>query len=569
MRRPASRRASHSRINLHHVESQRLRRCQRMNRIATTLSSALVPQAPFWLPAFPRIPAVRVVLIEAGPRDRHPLVHIPIGFSRLVGDHPLNWANRTEPQHAIDGRRIRWPRGRVLGGSSSINGMVWVRGSPKDYDQWAQLSGDRGWSWDQLQYLFERIEAAGEDADPRLGRNGAIPLATTMVANPAVKAFLAAGANRGLRQDYPLAISDVARVGYYLITTRRGRRVSSAVAYLNPARGRQNLHIVTRAPVSGIEIDRDLKATGVTVGRGQNRRRFSAGKGVILAAGAIGTPQLLMLSGIGAPDTLRRHGIEVRVARTEVGLHLRDHFGVRIMSRITPPVSINSDIRRPWRLIRHALHYALTRRGPFSMGGAHAGAFLRTNSAPAPDVQVHFLPVAMRGPGWDFHPFSATTANVCQLRPKSSGSIKLRSAEPAEAPLIDPRYLSDLEDQEVLLAGVRMVRDLLNSQPFCRPMGAIEFAPGPDVTSDDELLAYIRDQGSTVFHPVGTCRMGGDCEAVVDARGRVRGARNLFVADASIMPTIPSGNTNAATAVIAERISEILRARCQPSEAYS
>jgi choline dehydrogenase len=505
------------------------------------------------------ITETKVILIEAGPNDWNPLIHIPIGFSKLLCSRTLNWRYKTRPQCFLNDRRIYWPRGKVLGGSSSINGMIWVRGDETDFNDWARLTKDPRWSWSSVQSQFHKLEAATEDEDERLGRFGQISLATTDVRNEAVDAFIAAGEERGLPRRPGLAISDRAAIGHYLITTENGRRISSSRAYLKCASRRENLKTLIGTRVSKVLFDDNNVAVGVRAHRGRRVFDIHSRRGVVLAAGAVNSPQLLMLSGIGQSAQLKRHGIPVRWNASEVGRNLRDHLGVRVMTRIKPPVTVNSDFRRLWRLVGYGLQYALTRKGPLTMGGAYAGAFISTDENPRPTIQLHFLPLTMRGPGWDFHSFSAVTANVCMLRPKSAGEITLASNDHRDAPHIDPNYLSDPEDRATLVSGLRYVRGLFNSPAFARPMEPHEFAPGPDIKNDGEILSYICDNSSTVFHPVGTCRMGADSVSVVSPDGRVRGTHGLWLADASIMPTIPSGNTNAATAMIAEQISDFIR----------
>jgi choline dehydrogenase len=503
-------------------------------------------------------PKNQVMLIEAGPRDLNPLIHIPMGFSKLLHSKNLNWRYSSIAQHNLQDREIYFPRGKVLGGSSAINGLIWVRGASQDFDDWADITGDRRWTWDACQRHFQRCEKAEQSADSRLGRGGAIPLSSATVKNEAVDRFLEACLAMGLDLKASLAISDTPGVGHYLTTSRKGLRVSSATAYLKDARKRKNLQIITNAQVSEILFDHENTATGVVINSDNTRQAVRARRGVVLSAGTVGSPQLLMLSGIGAVEQLRSHGIPIRVDAPEVGRNLQDHFSARVMARIAPPVSINSDFRRPWRLVMHALRYALRRDGPMSMGGAYAGAFFSPSGNSRPSMQVHFLPLSMRGIGWQFHPFSGVTANVCQLRPKSRGIVSLSSNDFRDDAVIDPGYLSDPDDQTTLVHGVQYVRKILQNPAFSTPMQSRELAPGPDATSDEETLRYIRECGSTVFHPVGTCRMGADATSVATSQGQVRGTRNLWVADASNMPTIPSGNTNAATAMIAEQISEII-----------
>ncbi len=504
-------------------------------------------------------PKTKVILIEAGPPDSNLKIHIPIGFSRLLKDQRLNWCFSTEPQDELDGRRIDWPRGKVLGGSSSINGMIWVRGDTRDFDDWAAITEDERWAWKNVQKHFKKLEAGTDNTDHRIGRSGRISLTPIRVHNEAVDAFLAAAVENGLPYRTDLTISDRIGTGPYLSTIYNGQRVSSARAYLKDARTRRNLRILTHMTVSKVKFNEDNVATGVRATSGRTSFQLTCRQGVILAAGVIGSPHILMLSGIGPTDQLKKHGIPVRLHSGEVGQNLRDHFGVRIINRIKPQITVNSDFRRPWRLAHHLLHYVVRRAGPLSVGGAYAGAFFSTQDGTRPTMQIHFLPLSTQGPKWNFHPFSAVTCNVSQLRPKSKGYLTLASPDPATSPFLDPRYLSDQEDQQDLVSGVRIVRNLIKNRPFVERMESEEFLPGRNVRTDDEILDYIRSMGTTVFHPVGTCRMGADPSAVVSPEGQVLGVRKLWIADASIMPTITSGNTNAATAMIAEQVSDFVR----------
>ncbi len=503
---------------------------------------------------------VKVVLIEAGPRDRNPLIHIPIGFSKLMHNRKLNWGYHTRPQDHLNARSIYWPRGKVLGGSSSINGMIWVRGCDTDFDEWASVTNDSMWAWDNVQPYFRKLEAAETDVDERLGTAGRIPLTTPKARSVAVDAFVSAAETMGLQRQNGMAIADRHTAGSYLVTAANGLRVNAVKAYLRRAGQRRNLQVLTNSHVQKILLDRGNAATGILLHRDGATHELRCQRGVVLAAGAINSPQILMLSGVGRASHLKRHGIEVRLDAPGVGQNLQDHLGVRVMARVKPAVTINSDFRRPWRLLGHCMTYALTRSGPISVGGAYAGAFFSPSGRARPSMQVHFLPLALKGPGWDFYPFSAVTANVCQLAPKSTGEVALQSSNHMDAPLIDPNYLSHPEDQEMMVAGVRYVRRIFEAPSFRDSLHAREFAPGPDIQGDDDILDFVRGAATTVYHPVGTCRMGSDATAVVSSKGRVNGVERLWIADASIMPTIVSGNTNAATAMIAERISECIRA---------
>lgn len=511
-------------------------------------------------------PDLRVLVVEAGRADRSPWIHIPVGFSRLLDDGGLNWCYETDSQAGLAGRTIRWPRGKVVGGSSAINGMVWVRGAPHDYDRWAATVGDPAWTWTEAEALFRACEAAPSDADARLGRDGRMPLARPRHDHPLVNAFIEAGVNAGLAERRDLSISDRSGVGPYLTTIRRGLRVSAAGAYLKPVLRRDNLELATASTVCGVTLASGHRAVGVRLTRLGAPVLVRARRGVVIAAGAVDTPKLLMLSGIGSGPDLARLGIPVAVESPDVGRNLQDHFGVRVIAEVGRPVTINDDFRRPWRLAGHALRYAVARTGPLAMGGAYAGAFFSSDGGDRPDMQIHFLPLSSERRGWTFHRFSGVTANVCQLRPASRGRIGLGSADPAAPPCIDPAYLSDERDRKAIVAGIRFTRELFRRPPLSTRYAARERMPGERCASDAALLDYARDTGSTVFHPVGTCRMGRD-DGVVDPSFRVRGARNLWVADASVMPHLPSGNTNAATLMLAERAARVLKRAIAPRSA--
>lgn len=502
------------------------------------------------------IPTLKVLLVEAGPRDRNPWIHIPVGFSRLLHNPSVNWMYETAPQAALDGRRVYWPRGKVLGGSSAINGLVWVRGRPDDFDAWAEVLQDPSWSWENVSAFFRRIEAAPAGLDPRLGNEGTVGLGLPQARHAAVDAFIEAANAAGLTTRPDLSIADHAGVGQYLVTTRGGLRISAAGAYLRAALSRRNLALMTNTTALRLEVSPQKQITGVHVLQDGRIRLLRASRGVVIAGGAINSPQLLMLSGIGPAGHLTENGIAVVHDAPQVGENLQDHYGVRVIAELGSPITINDDFRRPWRLATHALRYAFLRDGPVSVGGAYAGAFFSTDGGEKPDMQIHFLPMASNRKGWSFEPYSGVTANVCQMRPFSRGRITLASADPHLAPRIDPNYLGDPRDREALVKGIRFTRSIYRQPPFSKRLDATERAPGADRESDADILDYARVHGSTVFHPVGTCRMGIDRDAVVDPKCRVKQVSGLWVVDASVMPTITSGNTNAATIMIAEKVAE-------------
>lgn len=505
-------------------------------------------------------PNLRVVIVEAGPTDRNPWIHIPVGFSRLLHNKKLNWCYETTPQSSLGGRQIYWPRGKTIGGSGAINGMIWVRGAPEDYDRWAAHTGEDDWSWERIQDVFKKCEMAPTDTDERLGRDGCIALTPPRPHNKLVTAFIEAGKQTGLPVRSDLAISDRIGVGEFLTTVNKGRRVSAATAYLKPILGRKNLTLLTDTLAVSVAFDEEKTATGLRVRHKGKDILLGARKGVVLSGGAVNSPQLLMLSGVGDGDHLQENGIQTQVHLSGVGQNLQDHYGVRVIASISEPITINDDFRRPWRLISHALRYGFLRSGPLTIGGAMAGAFLSTRKqVSSPDIQLHFLPLSSERKGWSFHSFSGITTNVCQLRPQSRGHISLQSLDPEAAPIIDPKYLSHTFDQQTIVTGIRMTRNILKAPPFSTQYSTREEIPGLGCASDDALLDFARANGSTVFHPVGTCRMGKDEDAVVDTKFRVRGTNNLWVVDASVIPNIPSGNTNAATMMLAEKASVLLQ----------
>jgi len=501
-------------------------------------------------------PRLRVCLVEAGPADGGLWTKIPIGFSRSFRDPRVNWCYETVPQAGLDGRTVYWPRGRVVGGSSAINGMIHVRGYAADYDGW----GLPGWNWDAVRPYFRRSEGQICGLPDIYGSDGPYAIAAMPVRNPATEAFIRAAEAIGIPRVSSFNAASDDGVGHYEINTRGGWRCDAATAYLDPAAGRANLALVADAEVTALGFAGDRAASIALRWRGATRT-IRARAGIVLAAGAVGTPVLLQRAGIGPAAVLRRAGVAVRLDRPGVGANLQDHFGVRYIARLRRPMTINDDFRRPWRLLRHALRYALMRNGQLAIGGAEAGLFWRsTPGLDRPDVQFHFLPLSNERGGWRFHPFSGVTANVCALRPASRGSVAITGPDPAAAPAIDPHYLEAEPDRRAIVAGLRLARRIFAAAP----MGALvagEHWPGAAASDDDSLLAHLRRNGSTVFHPVGTCAMGlGPADPLTPGLA-LRGVDGLFVADASAMPRLVSGNTNAATLMLAERAADLLRAR--------
>ena len=497
-----------------------------------------------------------VALIEAGGEDRNPWLHIPVGYGRTMTDPSVNWMYETEPEPNCANRRIFWPRGRVLGGTSSINGLVYMRGQAEDFDHWRQL-GNAGWSYEDVLPYFKRSEGNARGADAHHGAEG--PLGVSDIApHSLVDAFIDAAVEAGVPRNSDFNGPVQEGVGYFQLTTWRGRRSSTSVAYLKPARRRPNLAIVTEALATRV-IFEGKRAVGVVYRQGGAEKIVRCRREVILCGGAINSPQLLMLSGIGPAGHLTAHGISMIHDLAGVGRNLQDHYQARALYRVTKPVTLNDIMMSPVRQALAGLQWVLFRRGMLTIGAGTVGMFVRTRPELAtPDVQFHIIPFGADKPGGSLYPFSALTISVCQLRPESRGVIELKSADPAIAPAMRPNYLATEGDRRMLVEGMKLTRRIA-TMPALRDWVECEFVPGPDVRSDDEMLDYIRRTGTTIYHPVGTCKMGTDAGAVVDQRLRVHGVAGLRVADASIMPSVVSGNTNAACIMIGEKAVNMVR----------
>lgn len=496
----------------------------------------------------------RVLLLEAGCDARHPWTRIPIAYARLLGNPAYTWGYRTEPEPGLGGRVLDVPCGRVVGGTGAINGMIYIRGHAADYDAWRD-AGNEGWSYADVLPWFRRSETNARGADAWRGGDGPLPVCDPPDRHPLADAFVAAAIEAGHPHcaDFNAALPDGA--GHYQINTRRGLRASTATEFLAPARRRPNLTVVTEANVVRV-IVADGRARGVEYIRHGSLDRAMATREVVLAGGTFNSPQLLQRSGIGPAAQLVAHHIPIAADRPGVGANLQNHYRASIVMRCREPVTLNDALRTGPGRARAALRYLVSRRGPLA-SSIHTGGFFR--SAPdvaRPDLQVTFwtYSVARRGGarGFALHPFSAFTANVVLLRPQSRGTVRLNGADPAAPPAIAYHHLAAEADRRTLMAGVRLVRRILTMPALARYAGE-EIAPGLACQSDAALETFVRDDGSSVYHPVGTCRMGRDGDAVVDRFLRVHGVAGLRVADASVMPTIPSGNTNAPTLMIAER----------------
>ncbi len=503
-------------------------------------------------------PAVKVVLLEAGGPDRNPWIHIPLGYGKTIADPSVNWCYETEPEPGTANRRMLWPRGKVLGGSSSINGLLYVRGQPADFNQWRQL-GNAGWSWDDVLPYFRRSEGAvGVIDDDLHGRDGPLTVSPITERHPLCEAYLQAAMELGIPHSTDFNGARQDGVGYYHTTSRNGLRVSAARAFLRPAMRRPNLRVITHALAERVTFA-NRRATGVVFSQGGVRKLVRAAGEVVLCGGAVNTPQLLMLSGIGPAAHLQTHGIEPVHALEGVGGNLQDHYQTRIAYQCTEAITVNDIFRSRLAMARVGLQFLLTRGGPLSISAGQVGIFTRSRPGlELPDIQFHFIVFSADRPAEGLHRFPGFTQNVCQLRPESRGTITLASADPATPAAIRPNYLATDLDRQTLIDGLKLCRRIAGRAPIARYIAG-EHLPGEAVAGDDELLEYARAYGGTIYHPCGTARMGQDRLAVVDPQLRVHGIERLRVADASIMPTLVSGNTNAACIMIGEKAADLLR----------
>jgi choline dehydrogenase len=508
-------------------------------------------------------PRNRVLLIEAGGRDSNPWIHIPIGYGKLFKDPSVNWLYQTTPQRELNGRRIAQPRGKVLGGSSSINGLVYIRGQREDFDHWRAL-GNIGWGFDDVLPYFIKAEDQARGADEWHGAGGPMPVSDQRAPHALCDAFIDAAEQAGHPRNPDFNGASQEGAGYYQTTSRRGLRVSSAVAYLKPARDRSNLTVVSRAHVTRLIVE-DARVVGVEWRRAGATESARAEGEVILSAGAIGTPQLLQLSGIGPAALLREHGIDVVHASEGVGANLQDHLQVRMVLKAAQPITLNDTMLSWMGKLGAGLDFALRRKGPLTVSAGYAGAFLRSDrTLDRPDVQVHFITFSTAAMGDSLHPFSGFTASSCQLRPESRGTLKIVSADPFEAPAIDPNYLATEGDRQANVAGLKALRAIMR-QDAIAPMIESELEPGEPCADDAALLAYCRERGSSIYHPTCTARMGTDDGAVVDPRLRLNGLAGLRIVDGSIMPAVLSGNTHAGIVMIAEKAADMILADARAS----
>ncbi len=506
-------------------------------------------------------PQVRVLLVEAGGKDDWVWIHIPVGYLYCIGNPRTDWCYRTEPDPGLNGRSILYARGKVLGGCSSINAMLYLRGQRRDYDQWARITADPSWSWDSVLPIFKRSEDHYRGADEHHGAAGEWRVERQRLSWEILAAFREAMAQAGMPKIEDFNRGDNEGCAFFEVNQRRGVRWNASKAFLRPARNRPNLTVLTDALVQRVRFE-GRRAVGIEFARGGDALFAAARIETILAAGAIGSPQILQLSGVGPGGLLRQHGIALVHDLPGVGENLQDHLQLRMVFKVSNVLTMNQRAASRWSKALMGLEYVLFRTGPLTMAPSQLGGFARSDpSHPSANLEYHVQPLSLDKFGEPLHPFPAFTASVCNLRPASRGSVRIKSADPRAHPAIAPNYLATAPDRKVAADALRLTRRIA-AQPALAPYAPQELKPGTAAQTDDELARAAGDIGTTIFHPVGTCRMGlaSDPLAVVDARLSVLGLERLRIVDASIMPTITSGNTNSPTLMIAEKGADMIRA---------
>ncbi|MEO5696136.1 MAG: choline dehydrogenase [Burkholderiaceae bacterium] len=503
-------------------------------------------------------PGTRVLLLEAGPPDRSFWIHLPIGYGKTMWSTKYNWCFHTDPDPNMNGRRIYWPRGKTLGGSSSINGLIYIRGQAEDYDHWEAL-GNEGWGYRDVLPYFIKSEYNQRGASSYHGGSGPLRVSDIGARNPLIEAFIGGAEQIGVPRTEDFNGERQEGAGYFQLTTWKGWRWSTARGYLKPARQRTNLRVECDAQASGLVIE-GRRVVGVRYRQGGAMKVARCTAEVLLAAGAIQSPQLLQLSGIGPAALLRKHGIDVVQDLPGVGENLQDHLQIRLTFECTQPTT-NDQLNSWFGQARLGLQWLLYRSGPLAVGINQGGCFMRAlpDEAKTPDIQFHVATLSADMAGGKVHPFSGMTLSVCQLRPESRGHIRIRSTDPFEPPEMQPNYLATDLDRRTNVAAVKAARSIAAS-PAMKGLIKREVKPGPDTNDDAALLEYCRNNGATIFHPSGTCAMGQDpaAGAVVDARLRVHGMQGLRVVDCSVMPTLVSGNTNAPAVMMAEKAVDMI-----------
>ncbi len=502
-------------------------------------------------------PRSRVLLLEAGGRDNYIWIHIPIGYLYTQNNPRTDWCFKTEAEPGLNGRALNYPRGRVLGGCSSINGMIYMRGQARDYDLWRQM-GNPGWAWDDVLPYFKRSQDHVRGADDMHGSGGEWRVEEMRLTWEILDAFREAAAETGIPKTDDFNRGNNEGCGYFQVNQKRGVRWNTAKAFLRPALNRPNLTVMTDSQAKSLRLD-GKRIAGVEFWRGDTLSYAEARDEVILATGSVGSPQLLQLSGIGPGAVLRQHGIEVRHELPGVGENLQDHLQIRTVFKVGNTDTLNERANSLIGRLGMGLEYLLFRRGPLTMAPSQLGAFAKSDSSfDTPNLEYHVQPLSLDKFGDPLHPFKAFTASVCNLRPTSRGTIRIKSPDPRAHPAIRPNYLATPEDKTIAAQAIRLTRRICAAPALAR-FQPQEFRPGPQLHTDAELAKAAGDIGTTIFHPVGTCKMGPDSNSVVDERLRVRGIGGLRIADASVMPTITSGNTNSPVIMIAEKAADMIR----------
>ncbi|MFT5112336.1 MAG: choline dehydrogenase [Parasphingorhabdus sp.] len=502
-------------------------------------------------------PSNKVLLLEAGSKDTNPWIHIPVGYFKTMHNPATDWCYKTEPDPGIANRSLQWPRGKVLGGSSSLNGLLYVRGQPKDYDDWAAL-GNPGWSYNDILPYFKKSEDQQRGADEWHGVGGPQKVSDLRLRRPIAENFIKAATEVGIpfNEDYNGATQE--GVGYFQQTAYKGLRWSTAKSFLKPVRNRANLKVLTNAQASRILLNGN-RAAGVQYRQGGKMLEARANAEVVLCAGSINTPQLLQCSGIGDAAVLQPMGIDMCKHLPGVGRNLQDHLQIRLVYK-TNLHTLNDELNNWFKRMMVGVQYFLTRTGPLTLAASQVVVFTKSNpTVQRPDIQFHMQPLSADKPGEGVHPFSAFTSSVCQLRPHSRGHIVIKSPDAFEYPAIHPNYLSDDRDCEVAVNAIKVARSIAEA-PALKDCITDEYVPGRQYQSDEDILQAAREFSQTIYHPTSTCKMGNDDMAVVDERLRVHGIDGLRIADASIMPNIVSGNTNAPCIMIGEKAADMIRA---------
>ncbi len=504
-------------------------------------------------------PSVKVALLEAGGKDNYLWIHIPVGYLHCMGNPRTDWGYKTAPVPGLDGRTLNYPRGRVLGGCSSINGMIYMRGQAQDYDHWQQL-GNKGWGWDDvLTYFLKSEDQQAVPADDMHRAGGEWRVETQRLQWDVLEAFRDAAAEAGIPKTNDFNRGNNEGCGYFHVNQRNGWRWNTSKGFLRPAKKRKNLTVFTHAQVKKLNIE-EGRATGADLRLGDKDAHISATEEIILSAGAIGSPQILQLSGIGGGERLQDNGIDLVHELKGVGENLQDHLQIRCVYKVEGIPTLNERANSLIGRIGIGLEYALSRSGPMSMAPSQLGAFAKTSPEfETPNVEFHVQPLSLDKFGDPLHDFPAFTASICNLRPESRGHVSIKGPDPFTHPEIQPNYLSTPGDRLVAADSIRLARKIA-AQPALQKLKPEEYLPGSTVDGDDDLAQAASKIGTTIFHPVSTCKMGSDDMSVVDDRLRVRGLRGLRVVDASIMPTITSGNTNSPVIMIAEKAADMIRA---------